>query len=188
MLEERLKYIDLLINFINTFEDENFAKMSLPPRYDCVFSLYMMKQKCSMMKIMREEFNRESKEIKYSRIDWNYLGRFGIYSFWGKENWFIWNEEFYDRLKAIEKELSSLAMQGKESILPPIVVNTLSIDFTILVGMNMLIQNLPITHYYIWYCLIVAIRKYKVMPWMLVEDWDKITKVRRLLNHNIILE
>jgi len=61
MLKEILKDIDRLIDFINTLEDETLAKMNLPPRDDCIFSLCMMKEKHIAMQVMEEEFYKASK-------------------------------------------------------------------------------------------------------------------------------
>jgi len=49
-------------------QDETLAKMNLPPRDDYLFSLWMMKEKCSAMQFMREEFDKTSKEIDNFKV------------------------------------------------------------------------------------------------------------------------
>jgi len=36
------------------------------------------------MEAMRDEFHREMKEINNFRMEWNYLGIFGVPSFWNE--------------------------------------------------------------------------------------------------------
>lgn len=65
---------------------------------------------------------------------------------------------------------------------------TLCKYFTILTLINKLIQNCPMPCYQIIYHLKMMVTKYKMMPWLPRKNWDKISKVRRLINHNIIME
>lgn len=113
---------------------------------------------------MRDEFEKEFKEINNIRTNWNYLGRFGVPSFWGNYNWMVSSESFCDQFKSTKKDLGWLAMQGKEAVSSYIVVNGLCMDFTILVMINNIIQNIPATLYQIISRLVVVITKYKNIP------------------------
>jgi len=40
-----MEYLDVIIDLVNTLEDEAFTKLELPVREECIFSLYMLKEK-----------------------------------------------------------------------------------------------------------------------------------------------
>ena len=50
------------------------------------------------MQVIWEEFEKATREIDTLRVDWNYLDRFGVPSFNGKDNWVISEEEFCTKL------------------------------------------------------------------------------------------
>lgn len=68
-LDGRLKDIDLVIDLINILEDETLGELDPPTRVKCVFSLCMLKEKCVVMQVMQEEFEKAIKEINDFRAD-----------------------------------------------------------------------------------------------------------------------
>lgn len=61
-------------------------------------------------------------------------------------------------------------------------------DFTILVGINKIIQNLPTTQYHIKSRLVEVITKYKNVPWFSTSEWEKFTKLGKNFKQNIVIE
>lgn len=69
VLDERLKYIDSLIDLINTLEDNTLEGLDLPPKDQSIFSLCMLKKKQTSMEIMRDEFEKVLIEINDFRTN-----------------------------------------------------------------------------------------------------------------------
>ena len=84
-LDKRLEYLDAIIDLANTLEDDTLVELELPPRFECVFSFCMLKEKQVAMKAMQDEFDRVIKDINEFKTKWNYLGRFSVPSFWNEE-------------------------------------------------------------------------------------------------------
>lgn len=80
---------------------------------------------------MKDGFQKAMKIIDDFRVDWNYLERFGIPSFWGYENRIISKEDFQDKLKATRQDLGCLSVVSEGVISAPLVINLLCKDFNI---------------------------------------------------------
>ena len=144
-LDKRLEDLDAIIDIVNTMEYPTLVELELPPIDECVFSLCMLKEKKVAMQVVQDEFDRVIKDINNFRTKWNYLGRFSVPSFWNEENWEISWQRISDQLKVMKHDRGCLATLGEELVSSSTVVNELCKDFTILFGVNKIIQNLPAT-------------------------------------------